>query len=100
MDLSSTLAGTRLTVQLVLGAAIVRSAYLQRVALAAGESRELFIRQCLTAAQANPIKGSDKDRLHVTLQVQAEFNSKINPYAKDTGQLSGIHLRIDIANDG
>jgi hypothetical protein len=90
----------RLTVELVFNAAIVRSAYLQRVPLAAGETRELFVRQSLTAAQASHIMRAPKDRLHVTLQVKAEFNSKINSYAKDTSQLSGITPLVDIANDG
>jgi hypothetical protein len=90
----------RLAVELVLGAAIVRSAYLQRVPLAAGGSRELFIRQSLTVAQASHAKRTPEDQLHVTLQVHAEFNSKINPYAKHTDQLSAITPFINIANGG
>ena len=88
----------RLTVELVLGSAIVRGAHLRRSSLAPGATEEVFVRIALTSAQASHIKRQQAP-MYATLQVMAEFNSKIHAFSKDTGQLSGIRPDIRLRND-
>ena len=91
----------RLAVELVLGAAIVRGVHLRRSALSPGSTEEVFVRIALTAAQTSHIKLQRKQQqsMYATVQVTAEFNSKIHNFPKDTGQLSGIRPELRLRND-
>jgi hypothetical protein len=79
----------RLAVELTFGAAIMRSHYLQRTEINAGDSSEIFIRSTITAEQVTHIS-KNRERPFITLQVLAEFSCKVHNFSTNTGQLSGI----------
>jgi hypothetical protein len=79
----------RLALELTFGAAIMRSSYLQRTTINTNGSAEIFVRSTISSAQVAHI-AKNRERPHIALQVQAEFNCKVHNFSVNTGQLSGI----------
>jgi hypothetical protein len=85
----------RLTADVAFGAAIIRAIHVQRVELPPGVTREIFCRSPISSEQVIHIR-KNRDNLRTSLQVRAEFNSKIHEFSKDTGQLTGINPYINL----
>lgn len=83
----------RLTVDFGIAGAMTRFYVLNRKALAPNEEWGLLVRGALSAAHIAHLK-RNLERPNITVQVQAEFNSKIHNFSVDTGQLSGIRPEL------
>jgi hypothetical protein len=79
----------RLTVDFGIAGAVTRFHVLKRQDLAANAESEVLVRGALSGEHVAHLK-RNLARPNITVQVQAEFNSKIHNFAFDTGQLTGI----------
>lgn len=79
----------RFTVDFGIAGAVVRFHVLKRQALAANAELEVLVRGALSHAHMEHLK-RNLARPNITVQMQAEFNSKVHNFSVDTGQLSGI----------
>ncbi|SRR5258706_7706745 len=79
----------RLTAELWLAGRTVQFFYLDRVTISAGKPCELYVKGSLTEGHIKHMT-LNRQNLNVSLQVRAEFNSKIHNFSVNSGQLSGI----------
>lgn len=79
----------RLTVDFGIAGAVTRLYVIKRQALVANAELEVLVRGALSDAHVAHLK-RNLARPNITVQVQAEFNSKIHNFSTDTGQLNGI----------
>jgi hypothetical protein len=79
----------RLTVELWLAGRTAQFFYLDRVSIPAGKPCEVYVKGLLTEGHIKHMI-LNRQNPNVSLQVRAEFNSKIHNFSVQTGQLSGI----------
>lgn len=79
----------RLSAEFIFGRVITQLFYLRRTKLKPTEKRELFLRGKLADSEINHIS-KHKEHPSISLELRADFNSKIHNFPVSTGQLAGI----------
>ncbi|MHB8729919.1 MAG: hypothetical protein ACYC9K_12930 [Sulfuricaulis sp.] len=83
----------RLHLELTYGSGLANLYYLERTKIKSGSTTDFFVRNELSDAFAvNGSKHIENNRC--TLDVKAEFNSRISSFGVRTGQLEGINPRV------
>lgn len=71
----------------------IKSSVLKKMILEPGKIEELYVTEAIPDGQANQI-ARHLDNHQSTVEMDAEFNCKLHPFSKSTGNLSGLRPRF------